>query len=195
MTPNQQTIVDDFFLSFGAYSKEHDAITNLVERVNASALKRIEGLESELTAARRELAEAREECTEWQKSANALAETLGEARERDMNSLQTEVGMWQDRTFPAKTNSSIIEHLSREVAELKRAGQNHALVRNELSFKEMCVELADVCMLSFGLAHHLNVLLSDVTREKLEINKKRKWGTPDAQGVVEHITEPTGEKQ
>ena len=52
------------------------------------------------------------------------------------------------------------------------------------------MEIADCFMLLLDSAHHVGITHNEIlqaTKEKLEINKKRKWGNPDENGVVEHI--------
>ena len=42
-------------------------------------------------------------------------------------------------------------------------------------------------MLILHFAHKMGFSLRDAIRQKFEVNKGRKWGTPDKDGVVEHI--------
>lgn len=52
------------------------------------------------------------------------------------------------------------------------------------------LEMADVFMLLLDTATHFGVNANElitITYNKLDINKKRKWGKPDVNGVVEHI--------
>lgn len=93
-----------------------------------------------------------------------------------LDELRLEVTEWQRRTFVHRTPHSIATHLLREARELQ--AEPHALE-----------ELADVQLLLFGLADELGVNLAQVVRRKLERNKSRTWGTPDADGVVEHVAE------
>ena len=112
-----------------------------------------------------------------------------------MDNLQREIGEWQDRTFPAKTVESIVCHMEKEFNELRDAF--NSLNSNPCSTVETLLhgvakfekELADVFILSFGLAHHIGISAEKIVREKFEINKMRQWGNPDENGVVEHIRE------
>lgn len=91
--------------------------------------------------------------------------------------LWNELHKWQLATFPGATAKSKIAHLQKEVDEL---------VEDPSDIHEH----ADAWMLLIGAAAIQGYNLDDVLgaiREKLEINKGRKWGEPDAQGVVEHV--------
>lgn len=50
-------------------------------------------------------------------------------------------------------------------------------------------EAADVFLLLLHFSHRSGFSLMDEARRKLEINKRRQWGEPDAEGVVEHVRE------
>ena len=95
-----------------------------------------------------------------------------------MELLQLEIGDWQDATFPKSTALSTLSHLAKEVLEL-----NYAMLAGE----PVAEELADCQHLLFGIANKCGLNLYEETIKKFEINKKRKWGKPDADGVVEHI--------
>ena len=73
-----------------------------------------------------------------------------------------------------RTPRSIVEHLSREVQEL----------RQEPTDLE---EMADVFMLLVGLSDGRDLV--GAVRAKLEKNKGRTWGQPDEDGVVEHTAD------
>ena len=81
---------------------------------------------------------------------------------------------WQNQVFTQATSQSRVEHLYREARELKENPSDAA-------------EMADVLFLLVGLAAGEGVNLLEAGRKKLEINKRRQWGQPDAQGVVEHV--------
>lgn len=100
---------------------------------------------------------------------------------KDLDDRQYEIGMWADKTFPFSTPASIIEHLRRELLELAEAldnGGGWALERDEC---------ADVAILMLHLAHKEKWSLQREIMRKFEKNKRRRWGQPDALGVVEHI--------
>lgn len=89
---------------------------------------------------------------------------------------------WQGMTFPHSTALSKIIHLSDEVKELAEA-----LLSNDPNTH---LEYADCFILLFGSAASNNMCFNDIVqsiKEKMEINKKRKWLTPDENGVVKHI--------
>ena len=120
-----------------------------------------------------------------------------------MNELQTlmnDVSEWSDATFGAmQRNPAIVWHLKKEVDELIQSlDYTHALGVDESvgagefgrQLSKTKMEYADCFMLLLDSAHHFGLTaenLLELTREKLEINKKREWGKPDANGVVEHI--------
>lgn len=89
---------------------------------------------------------------------------------------------WQRKTFKAATALSKVEHLIEEVQELKEDIKSQNPNRGH--------EYADCLFLLFGAAKADGFEYEDLVRfteEKLEINKKRKWGTPDSNGVVKHV--------
>lgn len=94
---------------------------------------------------------------------------------------QDEIGRWGDRTFGQSTPASVLAHLRREMQELA----------DETDPERRRLECADVLMLMLHLAHKEGWSLEDALREKFAINQRRQWGTPDADGVVEHIREAT----
>lgn len=90
-----------------------------------------------------------------------------------LHPFQTEVGTWARATFPTATQESWVAHLAREVKELA-ADQRPA-------------EAADCLILLLGLAHVNGYDLMAEAMAKMAINRRRVWGKPDAEGVVEHI--------
>ncbi len=98
--------------------------------------------------------------------------------------LQLEIADWQDKTFPEANALSKMSHLAKEVIEL-----NKALVSftHEEAVEDVSNELADCQHLLFGIASKRGINLYEATRKKFEINKKRIWGKPDSNGVVEHL--------
>jgi hypothetical protein len=102
------------------------------------------------------------------------------ADDQRTSTLQKVIGTWAEKIFPQSTYRSICEHLRREVQELRSAPSP-----NE--------EAADCLLLLLHLAHKNKFDLIAETLKKHEINKQRKWGEPDEQGVVEHIKQKGGE--
>jgi len=100
-----------------------------------------------------------------------------------------EITAWQKVTFPNATALSKIHHLNQEIQELTV----------ELSQNKMCItevqintrlEFADCFLLLFDAAAANGMSYQDcinAIQEKFEINKSRKWGKPDENGVVNHI--------
>jgi len=123
----------------------------------------------------------------------------------DLDQLVAEIGAWADTVFatvcdacgrPASSpricecragttvvyrGPSLVEHLRREVVEL---------VANPQDMEE----LADCFLLLAHLAYQNRKTfgtdrLSVAVQAKIEKNKRRKWGVPDAQGVISHTEE------
>lgn len=93
-------------------------------------------------------------------------------RPESLDDLREEVIAWANQTFRQATAESKATHLCREAAELRN---------NPTDLSEM----ADV----FILLSHLSAGhdLAAAVRGKLEVNRGRTWGEPDAEGVVEHV--------
>lgn len=102
--------------------------------------------------------------------------------------LLTDVMNWQTETFEEATPLSKIRHLQKETEELA-----DDLIKSSIhSPKNVMLrqEYADNFLLLFGSAMSAGFTFEDIMnamREKLEICKKREWGKPDKDGVVEHI--------
>lgn len=88
--------------------------------------------------------------------------------------LNKEIIAWQDYQFPKATVHSKLKHLKKEIDELAKDPSD-------------AMEYADCYLLLVGAAAHAGVNLLACARLKLEINKNREWGEPDADGVVYHI--------
>jgi len=89
---------------------------------------------------------------------------------------------WQKETFVESTAFSKTAHLQDEVLELR-----YDLLNNEPNRR---LEFADCFILLFGAAADDGMTYEDITKaieEKFEINKARKWGQPDENGVVKHV--------
>jgi NTP pyrophosphatase (non-canonical NTP hydrolase) len=92
-----------------------------------------------------------------------------------MKNFQTEVGEWGDATFAGSTENSVVAHLKKEV--------------NELAESHDPEEAADCLLLLLHHAYKCGYDLMIEAFKKFETNKKRRWGRPDKDGVVEHIRE------
>ena len=91
----------------------------------------------------------------------------------DLVKLQEEIGSWAKKTFPTATPESWVKHLKREVKELEESQGPE--------------EASDMFILLLGWCHIKGCQAYEIIDKKMQINYKRKWGRPDAEGVVEHI--------
>lgn len=122
-------------------------------------------------------------------------------RRHDLQNLMVDIASWSDATFgEGQRNPAILHHLKKEVQECIEAVENF---QNRSSIEspycesgrrclEAFDEYADCFMLLLDSAYHFGLSAGALilfTRDKLEVNKKRKWGKPDCNGVIEHIKE------
>lgn len=111
-----------------------------------------------------------------------------------------DISEWSDATFgESQRNPAIVYHLQKEVYELTEAlikanelGSDNSVGIGEFGrqMNETKMEYADCFMLLLDSAHHYHITAKELiklVRKKLEINKKREWGKPDNNGVIEHI--------
>jgi hypothetical protein len=100
-----------------------------------------------------------------------------------MNEQQfNEITAWQKQTFGQATPISKIGHLAEELQELVADLKNNNPDRR--------LEYADCFFLLFGSAAADGMSYQDICnaiQEKFEINKRRRWGKPDENGIVKHI--------
>ncbi len=92
-----------------------------------------------------------------------------------------EITAWQNETFGQATPLSKIAHLAEELQEL--------VADLKSDNPERRLEYADCFFLLFGSAAADGMTYEDICsaiQEKFEINKARKWGKPDSEGVVRH---------
>lgn len=91
---------------------------------------------------------------------------------------QNDLGVWADATFGAgRPPERSFSHLQEEVEEL---------IASPYDLKEY----ADCFILLIDSARRAGYDMETILKacnDKLEINKKRKWGTPDASGKVNHV--------
>ena len=124
-----------------------------------------------------------------------------------MEQLFNQVTEWQNKTFPNSTALSKATHLYEEVQELMIAlndlqiagvARDKSDQEDEIlnvivygkKFQEAQMELADCFILLFGLAQKMGLNfqhLQAIISTKHKINLLRKWGKPDANGVVKHV--------
>ena len=98
---------------------------------------------------------------------------------KTLEELQGEIARWQKATFPGQTVEKKIQHLASEVAEMAAAPRDIS-------------ERADALILLLGInALHgkTGAELLCAASAKLEINRRRKWGPPDENGIYRHIPE------
>jgi len=137
-----------------------------------------------------------------------LSQMLGETLNRrqseikmpteQLQKLMNDISEWSDDQFgEGQRNPAIAYHLLKEVHELIEAikvfQETNSIVhvtKSEKALKVLFFEYADCLMLLLDSASHMGLtadMLIDYAQQKLEINKSRKWGKPDENGVVEHI--------
>lgn len=101
--------------------------------------------------------------------------------------VQKDAVQWASRTFPGHhlpaASGGILTHLVEEAGELQRAWAF------DLPNKEMHLEAADVLILLMQFAYLQGIDLMDAVKEKMAINKKRRWGPAQENGVVHHVKE------
>jgi len=93
-----------------------------------------------------------------------------------------EITDWQKQTFGQATSLSKIFHLADELQEL--------VSDLKTDNPERRLEFADCFFLLFGSAAADGMTYQDICQaiqEKFEINKSRKWGKPNENGVVNHV--------
>lgn len=93
-----------------------------------------------------------------------------------LDGLALSIGMWGRETFPRGSFAGTVEHLRREVDELSKC-------ETQLDRAE---ELADLFILTVQAARLAKVDLAHAVSAKHEVNQRRTWGEPDADGVIEH---------
>lgn len=106
-----------------------------------------------------------------------------------------EITEWQEKTFGSATPMSKIHHLKEEVDELLVELKHYyetGFPKSETSFQDAKIEMefADCFLLLFGAASSHGMNYEQICKGielKMEINRKRKWGKPDKNGVVNHI--------
>lgn len=112
---------------------------------------------------------------------------------KDLQNLMNEIAEWSDMAFGKnQRNPGIVHHLQKEVPELIDAFEKFHKNPSRENSDRVGFEFADCFMLLLDSAHHFGLTAGNIlyyTEEKLKINKSRKWGKPDENGVIEHIEE------
>lgn len=124
--------------------------------------------------------------------------------EDQVQKLQNDVKKWSDETFGKhRTGKPIAYHLKKEIDELIEALDvyHQGIYSNDIETARLEVickkervkmEAADCFTLLIDILAHEGIdieQLIDASFHKLQINKNRKWGKPDKNGVIEHIKE------
>jgi NTP pyrophosphatase (non-canonical NTP hydrolase) len=112
----------------------------------------------------------------------------------ELQKIMFDISEWSDKQFgESQRNPAIVFHLQKEVKELIDSiiAFNLSTDKNAAeNAHDLIMEYADCMMLLLDSVSHSKITAAALMRavkEKLEINKKRKWGNPDKNGVVEHI--------
>lgn len=101
-----------------------------------------------------------------------------------------EIVQWQKETFGQATALSKMHHLGQEFKELIDAllDEDHLIDTSKRRATRM--EFADCFILLIGAAASDGMTYDDIHKsieEKMRINRNRKWGNPDKNGVVNHV--------
>jgi len=120
----------------------------------------------------------------------------------DIQKLQDDIKKWSDGAFGVhRTGKPIAHHLKKEIDELITAldvfhqgtySDNITVGAMQVVNKRhhILMESVDCFTLLLDVLAHEQFDVNELVEAsyfKLEINKKRKWGKPDENGVVEHI--------
>jgi len=115
-----------------------------------------------------------------------------------MDTLQDEIGQWGDATFGKDhKGKACLAHFFREVVELAQAAGMFdellaACIDRKRSHDSPCPEeapeeAADCVLLLLQFAYREGFSLQAEIVKKHAVNRQRKWGQPDEDGVVEHV--------
>ncbi len=112
----------------------------------------------------------------------------------ELQKLMDDIAVFSDKTFPGQRNPGILHHLKEEVEEAIRAIEDQKSLSLNMIPKELAYavedEYADMLLLLLDSARSQGMdaeYLLEIAQRKMEINKKRKWGKPDKNGVIRHI--------
>lgn len=110
--------------------------------------------------------------------AEKLQSTISVNNWKLVSILQSDVVTWSNSVFGSERGpEACIAHLKKEVDELL------ASPHDRMEYADCLMLLLDAYWRSGGSAEDL----IKAAFQKLEINKARIWGKPDANGVVEHV--------
>ena len=109
--------------------------------------------------------------------------------QQNLQNIMDEISIWSDSVFGEhQRNPAIVYHLRKEINELIECFESGIVTQKERD--KLLMEFADCMMLLTDSASHAFFTATDLIsamKKKLEINKKRKWGNPDENGVISHI--------
>ncbi len=92
--------------------------------------------------------------------------------------LQNEIAEWSDATFGSdRPPTRPLHHLAKEIQEVI------AKPDDQVEYADCLILLLDAYRMAGGNTDEL----IETAFHKLMVNKQRDWGTPDENGVVEHI--------
>lgn len=108
-----------------------------------------------------------------------------------MNWLQQDYGDWANKQFPSHFKEDrtpnpsapyahLCDPIKGEVWELGRALKSG-------EHQKIAMELADCLLLLYSIAHLCGVDLEKAAEYKFMVNRNRRWGEPDRDGIVEHL--------
>lgn len=127
-----------------------------------------------------------------------LSLEAGEEKE-PLQAFMDDVHEWADNTFgKERTALAPLYHLKKEVDEAILAIQNEDHLIDFQKIRNTKKELADCFILILNATSKYGLTFNDLfetAKDKMKINKSRKWGEPDNNGVVEHIPKPKGESK
>ena len=95
------------------------------------------------------------------------------------NKVQNDIWEWAKNTFPRSKTENHLNHLLKEVQELKEDSRD-------------ILEYADCLIILLHVARSNGItvdMLNDAVKIKMDINKKRNWTEPDKDGAQHHIEE------
>ena len=93
-----------------------------------------------------------------------------------VQALFDEIADWGEVTFSTSFDGSRLAHLKKEVAELEAVPSSGE-------------EMADIVLILCHQARAHGVNLAEEIVRKFHLCKERRWGAPDANGIVEHLRE------
>lgn len=115
----------------------------------------------------------------------------------ELQKLMDDISKFSSKTFgEGQRNPAILYHLKEEVDELIDATVDYHkhnscknIIKSDELLEKLMFEYADCLTLILDSADNAGLsakMLIDITRRKLEINKKREWEKPDIHGVCRH---------